>query len=913
MLLFALISLLLAEVPSLADEIWTLLWRRWMGTPLWPPAASGDTAFVASAGGEVYALKLKEGVAIWKFKAGRMMAGPALEGVVYVGDVGGNLYGLEGTSGKVLWVRSLWGEVRFPPACGSPGAYVVTGAGILYAFDRKGNERWRVRIPSVPLSGPAVAGGLVLVPCSDGGLRAYDAEEGRLAWISDVGKVTAGPSSAGDFVLAGCGGYAKALRLGDGGVAWSRFLGGRVTGTTSSAVEAFFVTSAGWAYCLDMADGRPVWKEKVGPSGDYGITASGGRLYISGPEGATILSSRRGEILRGWSTGEPARWAQPVSGGVLVSAGGFLYLFGPFTPRSHNPVWQEWAEVRYKGVKVGYRHAWAEEDSTGFVVSTDEVNWQNGFRRTSFRALTDSSYMLGELEGEYREADQLLTVEAKVDSGLLIAERRGPEVVLRDTFEVGPLVPSFALVRHLAVDSFSDSAVRVLDVRRLVPVEERVFSGPDTLDGVGCLRLEVGDGLTVWAEGSGRTLRVWSPSLKEEIRSVPQEEALAWEPPEIPLTVPLDVELPPFRKVGELTLRFPYPVGLPSNGRQKVQRAKGCMEVKLTQSLPEDTTSPRRYLGPTVFLQTEHPEILKLAEKLSEGDPEERARRALDWVYSHIRPEETAAKFLTALEVLREGRGTCTEHSVLFVALCRAMGVPARAALGLLGAGRRLVPHMWAQVHLGTWVDVDPSYGQFGVDGAHLALAYADVSLKELPEAERVLQMALANWDTAQVVRVRADGDVYLPEAERLWKEADKAEQSFKDDEAIGLLRRLISLPENRLTAPALYRLGVLLVRKGRKEEAEGQLLKLLEEFPGSEEVDDALYKLAEISYNKRRALKFLKRLVEEFPDSPLADDALHREAEIYLRLGERGKAEEALRLLSERYPDSPWARRGRR
>lgn len=884
-----------------------------MGTPLWPPVTSDDTAFVASAGGEVYALRLREGVAIWKFGAGRMMAGPASEGVVYVGDVGGNLYGLEGSSGKVLWTRSLWGDVRFPPTCGPSGAYVVTGTGLLYVFDRKGNERWRVRIPSIPSSGPAVAGGFVLITCSDGGLRAYCTEEGRLAWISDVGKVTAGPIPAGDFVLVGCGGYAKALRLDDGGIAWSRFLGGRVTGAASFAAEAFFVTSAGWAYCLDMADGKPVWKEKVGPVGDYGLGASGGKLYVWGPEGASILSSKGGEILRRWSTVEPARWAYPVPGGVLVSAGGFLYLFGPLHPRSRNPIWQEWAEVRYKGVKVGYRHTWAEGGSTGLVVSTDEVNWQNGFRRTSFRALTDSSYILRELEGECREADQLLTVEVKVDSGLLIAERRGPEVVLRDTFDVGPLVPSFALIRHLAVDSFSDSAVRVLDVRRLVPVEESIsFSGPDTLDGVGCLRIEVGEELTVWTEGSGRVLRIWSPLFKEEVRSVPPEEALAWKPPELSLAVPLDLELPPFRKVGELTLRFPYPIELPSDARQEVRRSEGCLEVKVTQSLPEDTTSPRPYLGPTVFLQTEHPEILKLAKGLSEGskDPEEGVRMALDWVYSHIRPEETAAKFLTALEVLREGRGTCTEHSVLFVALCRAMGVPARAALGLLGAGRELVPHMWAQVHVGTWVDVDPSYGQFGVDGAHIALAYVDVSLRDLPEAERVLQMALANWDTAEVVKVRADGDTYLPEAEILWKEADEAEQSFKDEEAISLLRKLISLPENRLTAPAMYRLGVLLVRKGRKEEAEGQLLKLLDEFPGSEEVDDALYKLAEISDDKRRALKFLRRLVEEFPDSPLADDALHREAGIYRRLGEGEEAERALRLLSERYPDSPWVPR---
>jgi len=904
-------------VPSPAGEVWTLLWRRWIGVPPVPPASVGDTLFVPSPEGTIWAVSAKDGRAVWRTEIeGPVRAGPSVRGrTVWVGDLRGRLYGLDRVSGEVLWVRRLWGKVGHSPVSGPSGVYVATGAGLLYSLDEEGRERWRVRVPSAPASGPVLAGEFVVYPGSDGDLRAYDVEDGELAWISDLDGITAGPVQAGEVVLVGCGGYARAIRVGDGGIAWEVFLSEEVRGVAVSGTKALFASTGGWIYGLDLTDGELLWRRRIGPPGCYGIISSGEALYITGPEGLFFISPRTGDVLRKWPLGGPARWAIGFPEGVFAVAGdGYLYSFGKAPPGPEDALWEEWAEVRYKGVKVGYRHSWAERDTTGFSLFREEVNWQNGFRRTSFAVRTDSTYVLRELKGEYKEADQLLTVLAIADSGLLRTERSGPGAVLRDTFRVGPLVPSFALVRRLAARSFSDTMVSVFDVCRLVPADERVsVLGPDTSEGIPCVRLKMGEDLIAWADGAGSTLRIWAPDLEEEVVAVSPEEALAWSPPELQLFVPLDLELPPFRRVGELVLRLPHVLGIPSDGRQQVQTFDGEMEVRVTQALPEDTTHPDRYLSPTLFLQADHPEIVEVAGRISEGldDPEEKARRALAWTYSHVRPEETPAKFLTALEVLREGRGTCTEYSVLFIALCRAMGVPARAAVGLLGAGGRLVPHMWAQAYVGTWVDVDPSYGQFGVDAAHLALAYGDVSIRDLPGANRILQLALARWDTARVERVRADGEVYLPEAERLWRAYEEAERGFRDEEAVRLLQELLSLPENRRTAPALYRLGVLLGRKGKKAEAREMLLRLLREFPGSDPADDALYKLAELSEPKE-ALRLLERLVRDFPDSPLADDALHRIADIHRRLGDREAAGRALRVLSERYPDSPWARRSK-
>jgi Transglutaminase-like superfamily len=57
---------------------------------------------------------------------------------------------------------------------------------------------------------------------------------------------------------------------------------------------------------------------------------------------------------------------------------------------------------------------------------------------------------------------------------------------------------------------------------------------------------------------------------------------------------------------------------------------------------------------------------------------------------------------------------------VLYVALARAVGLPARPVAGLLEAGGRFYYHAWPEVYLGRWVPVDPLLDQFPADAAHL-------------------------------------------------------------------------------------------------------------------------------------------------------------------------------------------------
>ena len=68
----------------------------------------------------------------------------------------------------------------------------------------------------------------------------------------------------------------------------------------------------------------------------------------------------------------------------------------------------------------------------------------------------------------------------------------------------------------------------------------------------------------------------------------------------------------------------------------------------------------------------------------------------------------------SAREVLRTKIGDCNEHTVLYVAMARAIGIPARIAVGLTFVRGAFYYHAWPEVYLdegagrGYWLPVDP-------------------------------------------------------------------------------------------------------------------------------------------------------------------------------------------------------------
>jgi hypothetical protein len=102
-----------------------------------------------------------------------------------------------------------------------------------------------------------------------------------------------------------------------------------------------------------------------------------------------------------------------------------------------------------------------------------------------------------------------------------------------------------------------------------------------------------------------------------------------------------------------------------------------------------------------------------------ERDPRIAAELLNAWVHDSIRPRVTFG-IPSALQVLESRTGDCNEHTQLFVALARAVGIPARVTAGLAYLDGKFYYHAWPEILLNDWVAVDPTFGQFPADAAHL-------------------------------------------------------------------------------------------------------------------------------------------------------------------------------------------------
>ena len=134
-------------------------------------------------------------------------------------------------------------------------------------------------------------------------------------------------------------------------------------------------------------------------------------------------------------------------------------------------------------------------------------------------------------------------------------------------------------------------------------------------------------------------------------------------------------------------------------------------------------------------IDSNEPEIIALANSLAEGEDDlfvvvyklaEWNNRNIEYNLSTLTSEVTKP----ASWVLQNRIGVCDELTNLFIALNRALGIPARYVYGISYTTSELFTeswgfHGWAEVYFPGhgWIPFDPTYGQYGaVDAGHIKL-----------------------------------------------------------------------------------------------------------------------------------------------------------------------------------------------
>lgn len=156
------------------------------------------------------------------------------------------------------------------------------------------------------------------------------------------------------------------------------------------------------------------------------------------------------------------------------------------------------------------------------------------------------------------------------------------------------------------------------------------------------------------------------------------------------------------------------------------------------QSVPKEIAAIA--LGESPGIQVASPAVKKLATAIGQGyaHPWEKAEAFVRWIRESIRPQLGA--YTSVLTAIQKRVGDCEEMSALFVAFCRASGIPARLVW--------IPNHNWAEFYLtdhenvGHWIPVHPAcYNWFGWTGAHeLVIQKGDrVIVPEQGRASRLL------------------------------------------------------------------------------------------------------------------------------------------------------------------------------
>jgi transglutaminase-like putative cysteine protease len=195
--------------------------------------------------------------------------------------------------------------------------------------------------------------------------------------------------------------------------------------------------------------------------------------------------------------------------------------------------------------------------------------------------------------------------------------------------------------------------------------------------------------------------------------------------------------------LSELTLRAAGPPpDLPEDAQQtrlpqglwRLRRATLPTEVEAAQPPVQGApvAAEARYLAPSQLVSFQDPAFDGLLRRMALPPGLSRweiAKRVNTFVFDWITDKDYTVGFASALEVCRNPRGDCTEHSVLAVALLRRLGVPARGVTGWVGLGEVLGLHFWVEVRLQErWVPIDPTFDQTPASALRIKLGDTDLA-----------------------------------------------------------------------------------------------------------------------------------------------------------------------------------------
>ncbi len=427
-----------------------------------------------------------------------------------------------------------------------------------------------------------------------------------------------------------------------------------------------------------------------------------------------------------------------------------------------------WSEIEFKGGKIGY--------SVIKIKSPEKKVEEIAYMKLKAMGLErEVKTYLDWIPGKNWEFETLrFTMESGDSKTSVIASRNKDNLevqvgeVGRKTFKIGSseiftgssyifviseAVKSKSVPESILLNYFDPSVLR-LDHLRIILVEKsndylkflKDFAGLKSFiyfdrDG-NFLKEESGSGILILASSQKKALHsefaqvdiIISTSVKADGKA--PASSLRTKINEAKIYVKGDVDIPSFPPV------------------QIVERKGEVTLIKLKKGYITDKRNFEDALVSEPLIEADSSEIREIAKKIKQGvrskdpqDPIATMKAVSDWLYRNLK-KTSVLGMPSALEALRTREGDCNEHSILAVAILRALGIPSRVVFGLVYDSGFFFFHAWVEAFDGKkWVEFDPTWGLFPADILRIRLGVGSVSewVKVLEYVGKI-QISFDSW-----------------------------------------------------------------------------------------------------------------------------------------------------------------------
>ncbi|HKU76788.1 MAG TPA: PQQ-binding-like beta-propeller repeat protein [Pyrinomonadaceae bacterium] len=280
LILISLFTISTRGVPNdaLLSQPLTVRWRYESNVTNLTPAFDNERIYLPLAGGQIVALKAKDGQLFWRSEiGGELSASPvADENAIYVASEtkveangsqkpSGALRAIGREGGVTQWMTPLVRPLRGALALSHGKIFAGGLDGRAYAFDKRtGGVLWSIPF-ALEFSGQAVVkDGKVYLGSEDGTLLALDEASGTLLWRYRTKGAIHGPVAVSkkDVFFGSGDGYVYSVSSDKGKLQWRKRTGAGVNSVVLAGDSLLAASLDNFAYLLNLK-GAMLWKKQL--------------------------------------------------------------------------------------------------------------------------------------------------------------------------------------------------------------------------------------------------------------------------------------------------------------------------------------------------------------------------------------------------------------------------------------------------------------------------------------------------------------------------------------------------------------------------------------------------------------------------------------------------------------------------